>query len=271
MRKAIFMPAFAQLVTAVVLLGAGCAGDPEPRPSEGQRASELYQEAERALQIKNYQKAARYLKQLRSQYPFGRYADQAQLELAYAYYKDGRPESAISAAQRFIRMNPTHEHVDYAYYLKGLVNFDRDSTLFSRLQPRGEVYRDQGHTRQAFQDFAELVRKFPDSRYAEDARQRMVYLRNKLAAHEMYVARFYLERGVNVAAANRAKYVLEHYPQTPSTAEALAILSQCYEKMGMSELAQDARVVLTENHPDHPLINGEDGESGLLAKLWPFD
>ena len=178
-------------------------------------ANRFYSEAKQALNEGDYDTAITYFERLQARYPFGRYAQQAQLELIYAHYKDGEPDLAIAAADRFIKTHPRHPFVDYAHYLKGLTNYDRGIGLVERLLPNDPTKTDTSNSMQSFNDFAELVQKFPDSKYSQDARQRMLFLRNNLASYEVHVADFYMRRKAYVAAVNRAKYVVENYSRTP--------------------------------------------------------
>ena len=244
-------------ITIMLLSLTGCAKLGEWLPdqideTEGWSAQQLYTEAQTARREGNYQTAIGYLEQLQARYPFGRYAQQAQLELIYAYYSDNQPEAAIAAADRFIKANPRHPIVDYAYYMKGVVNFSRGNAVLERLLPTDPSKTDTESAMQAYNDFAELVQKFPDSRYADDARQRMVYLRNSLAAYEVNVADFYMRRKAYLAAANRAQYVVETYPRTPAVHDALTIMVRAYEKLGLEDLAADTRQVLELNYPEPP-------------------
>lgn len=195
----------------------------------------------------NYEKAVKTFETLQSRYPYGRYAQQAQLEIAYAYYKQKEPESAIAAADRFIKQYPNNPHVDYAYYLKGLVNFNEDLGLMGGVVKQDLSERDPNAAREAFATFKELVTRFPGSLYAPDSRLRMQYLINALARYEIHVANYYLRRGAYVAAANRAKDVLTDYPQTPATRDALRVMAQAYDALGMKELRDDAQRVLDIN------------------------
>ncbi len=239
----------------LLLLASGCSLLPEQIDvTKDWSASKLYSEAKAALDGGDYETAIKYYESLEARYPFGRYAQQAILEEAYAYYKYEEPDSAIAAADRFIKTYPQHPNVDYAYYLKGLANFNRNMGLVERYLPQDPAQRDPSSMRQSFNDFAELVKRFPNSKYTEDARQRMIYLRNNLAQYEVYVANHYVLRGAYVAAANRAKYVVEHYQQTPAVADALAILAESYTNMGIQELAADTLRVLELNYPNHPAL-----------------
>jgi outer membrane protein assembly factor BamD len=232
---------------------AGCALLPDKiDETKGWSAQRLYSEARESMTEGNYQTALEYLDKIQARYPFGRYAQQAQLDTIFVQYRDNEPDAAIAAADRFIKANPRHPYVDYAYYMKGLVNFNRANTLVERLAPTDRAKTDTNTARQSYNDFAELVRKFPDSKYAEDASQRMLFLHNSLAAYEVNVADYYLRRGAYVAAVNRAKYVLETYARTPASAQALGIMTQAYLKMGMPQLAADSLRVLERNYPESP-------------------
>ncbi|ROR34704.1 outer membrane protein assembly factor BamD [Inmirania thermothiophila] len=234
------------LLVAVLAL-AGCASLKSADPTRDWSAQRFYEEARSALDAGDYERAIELYEKLEARYPFGPYAQQAALEVAYAYYKFDEPDSAIAAADRFIRTYPRHPNVAYAYYIKGLANFNRGVGILDRYLGDAISERDPRTAREAFAAFAELVRRFPESRYAEDARRRMLYLRNALAAHEVQVAAFYLERKAYVAAAGRARYVIEHYPRSPAVGPALRILRDAYRGMGMEDLARDAERVLEAN------------------------
>ena len=234
---------------------AGCALLPDPiDPTQDWSAQRLHSEARSAMSDGNYRTAIEYLDKIQARYPFGRYAQQAQLDTIYVQYKDSEPDAAIAAADRFIRANPRHPYVDYAYYMKGLANFERSNTIVDRLAPVDRAKTDTSTARQSYNDFAELVQKFPNSPYAEDARQRMLFLHNSLAAYEVNVADYYLRRGAYVAAVNRAKFVLENYARTPATEDALGIMIQAYIKMGMPQLAAGSLRVLERNYPQSPAL-----------------
>lgn len=262
------MPGFRHLkliLFAGLLAGlSGCGLLPEKiDETKDWSVTKLYSEAKDELDSGNYKLAVEYLEKLQARYPFGRYAQQAQLDLIYAYYKDDEPDSAIAAADRFIKANPRNPYVDYAFYMRGLVNFSRGETVVNRLFPNDPAKTDTSVVRQSYNDFAELVRKFPKSPYAEDARQRMLYLHNSLATHEVNVADYYLRQGAYVAAINRAEYVLQNYARTPAVADALAIMVKAYSKLGMQQLAADSLRVLKLNFPESPdipeldaLVNG---------------
>jgi outer membrane protein assembly factor BamD len=217
----------------------------------------MYREAQRHLRNENFSLAVRTLQMLESRYPFGRYAEQAQLELIYAHYGAYSFAAATEAADRFIRLHPRHPNVDYAFYMKGLAAYDIEPGFFSRFIPSDDTKRDVSHIQIAFGEFAQLLARYPDSAYAPDARQRMIHMRNMLARHEVHVANYYFRRGAYLAALNRGKYVVEHMQQTPSVADGLAIMAQAYLLLGIDDLAEDAVDVLCENYPDHP--NLKDG------------
>lgn len=221
-------------------------------------ASKLYHTAKASLNEGDYAKAVKLYEKLEARYPYGAYAQQAQLEVAYAYYRDNEPVSAVAACERFIKLHPQHPNVDYAYYLKGLANFVEDQTFLAKFSDQDMSERDPKAAREAFESFKELANRFPASKYTEDAVARMKYLINALAAHEVHVGRYYYKRGAYVAAANRGKYVLEHYQQSPSLEEALVIMARSYGKLGMNDLKDDAMRVITKNFPDSPFLSGKD-------------
>ncbi len=230
---------------------SGCALLPDQiDETKDWSAQKLYSEASSELADSDWEGAIDLFEKLEARYPFGRFAQQALLESAYAYYKFGEADSAISAIDRFIKTYPRHPSLDYAYYLRGLVNFTRGDTFITKILPRDPAERDAGAARQAYFDFAELIKRFPNSRYAEDAGQRMVFLRNNLAQYEMHVADYYMRRGAYVAASNRAKQVVESYQGTPAVPVALETLVQAYRKLGLDDLAADAERVLKLNYPE---------------------
>lgn len=246
------MRRFMNVAVGLAILGlVGCAGLTED-PTKNWSAEKFYTEAKQKLTDGDYEGAIKLFESLEARYPYGRYADQAQLEIAYAYYKYDEPAQALAAADRFIRLHPTHPHVDYAYYLKGLVNFHGERGLVNwLLGSRDDLSdRDPKGALEAYNAFNELVQRFPNSRYAPDARHRMAYLIDAQARYETQVARFYYERSSYVAAANRAKYSLERYPRTPATEDALGILALSYRAMGLPELTNDTLRILRRNFPN---------------------
>jgi len=234
----------------------------------------LYDNAHASLQNADYAAATKAYQRLIARFPSGEYNEQAQLDLAYSQYKDNQPDDALSTVNRFIKTYPTHKHVDYAYYLRGLINFDRTSGVIERYISRegSQARRDQGYNLQAFDDFSELSRRFPDSAYTADARQRMIYLRNILAQYEINVAEFYLRNKAYVAAADRSQYVVEHYQEAPQTGDALAILTRSYLALDQKTLADQTRQVLALNYPNHPYLTDAKWPHApsTLRKMVPF-
>lgn len=260
------------LAVLLAVLTTGCAWlDKHADNTQGWDAAKLYAEASDELNSGGYATAVDYYSKLEARYPFGRYAMQAQLDVAYAHYKAEQPEEAIAAADRFIKLYPQNPFVDYAYYLKGIVNYNRSVGFLDRYIPTDPSQRDPGAAQDAFQDFAELVRRFPDSKYAADARQRMLFLRANLAKAELHVARYYMKRGAYLAAANRATYVVEHFQRTSAVPEALEIMIQAYTAIGEEKLAADARRVLTLNREAGRFETDQKPEPVTLGrKVWDY-
>ena len=246
-RKLLFLAA--ALTLAFV---AGCANNDEFDLAAS--IEEAYIDAQEAVESGNYRKAIGIFEALQARFPFSDFATQIQLELTYAYYMDNRTEQAIDAADTFIRENPTHPRIDYAIYIKGLAHFEREQGMLERLFRKDIHKRPPRDGELAFSLFGRLVDRYPASTYAADAQQRMVYLKNRLAAYENVVARFYLERDAYVAALNRAKTALEAYHGADSGQESLQIMIEAYEGLGMTELAEDARRVLEKNFSDDPVV-----------------
>lgn len=225
----------------------GCSGEPVD-PTEGMSAVEIYSQAKSYLDEESFTQAIEYYEILESRYPFGVYATQAQLDVAYAYYQYDEPESATAAADRFIKLHPRHPNVDYAYYLKGLINFGLDNSVMDKLYTRDLADYDQSIMQQSYEDFSVLVNRFPESIYAKDAVKRMVFLRNQMAHAEAKIARFYLTRKAWVAAANRAQNLLETYQGSSSVKTALQIMMVAYEQLQFEELVDDTRRILVHNY-----------------------
>jgi outer membrane protein assembly factor BamD len=234
----------------VIALGlGGCASITED-PTAKWTVEQFYTEAHTALEEKNYQQAIDNFNKLEARYPYGPYAEQAQLEIAYAHYKNDEPVAAVGAADRFIKQYPTHPNVDYAYYIRGLASYDPRQNFLEVFAPQDPTARDASAAREAFGYFKDLVTRFPNSKYAEDSVLRMNYLRNGLAGYEIHVADYYMRRKAWAAAASRGKYVVENYQRTPAVADALAIMVTAYRNMQMKDLADDAEKVLKLNYPD---------------------
>jgi outer membrane protein assembly factor BamD len=265
------------LVFALVVALPGCKtvgkwfGVEKADATETLGVEDLYAEAKTRLRNGDYSDAERYYTRLVARFPFGPYTEQAQLELAYAQLKNGKPEDATSTIDRFIRTYPRHPHIDYAYYLKGVINFNRDVTLFTRVLRMDVSNRDLGAPIQSINDFTEVMRRYPNSRYAVDARQRIVYLRNMLARHELNVGLYYWRRGAWVSAVNRSQSLIETYPQSEYQDDAVALMAASYEKLGQATLAADARRVLEQNSPGHPYLSGDwPKKPGIIRQLNPF-
>lgn len=224
--------------------------------AEDETAAKLYKDAHAALFTKqDFTTAIEKFELLEARYPFGRYAQQAQLELSYAYYKQNDTEQAINTVNRFIKLNPKHPSIDYAHYIKGLATFDSGKNLIHYVLPRDPSNNDPTSLHEAFEVFRFLVEEYPDSKYADDAKLRMIYLRNELAEYELKVAEFYMRRGAYVAAANRAKYIMENYQGAEIMPEAVYMLEQAYIQLGIDDLAEDTHRVYAQNFQ-----TGKDGK-----------
>ena len=264
------------LVLALALPGCKTVGgwfgkDGKEAKTETLPVETLYAEALENLHDGDYGDAQRYYGRLIARFPFGPYSEQSQLELAYVQYKLGKPEDATSSIDRFIRTYPRHPHIDYAYYLKAVINFDRNVSLLTRLARTDVSSRDLNGPLTSLNDFGEVISRYPNSIYAQDARQRMVYLRNQLARHERNVGLYYLRVGAYIAAANRGKYLIENYPQSQYQGDAVAIMAVAYTELGQKQLANDAVAVLKLNDPNHAYFSGDFPPSkGFFRKLNPF-
>ena len=240
-----------------------CAGADKDETAE-YSAKELYEEAQSSIDAAEFQTAVKHLESLEARYPFDPHAKQAQLEIAYAYYKFDELDQATSAIERFERLHPRDSHLDYVYYLKGLINFNRGQGLLDAWFPRDPSRHDPAVLEQAFNDFSTLVRRFPDSLYAGDAQQRMIYIRNQLAKKEILIAEFYVERKSWVSSAKRAKTVLQRFPRTIWTKRALEIMLLSYQKLDLPELAADTqRVIDFNDFSDIATTIDPDGNGGL--------
>jgi outer membrane protein assembly factor BamD len=247
---------------APVLLGAmvsvaGCSSsdNEEKAVLANMGAQQLYDRAKQSMEVGNFSAAAQTLSALDSRYPFGPLSHQVQLDLIYSYYKSGKNEETLATIDRFIRLNPNHSDVDYAYYMRGLTNMESDSNLFQELMNIDRTDRDPSKSRAAFEDFRRLIQQYPDSKYAADAKQRMVHIKDRLARYEIAIARFYMRRQAYVAAANRGRYVIEHFPNTTQVQQAREIMVSSYEQLGLDELRNNAMKTLKLNYPDSEFIS----------------
>lgn len=264
------------LLLIVVVAGTGCARvgkmfKKDKDSDEGQPVEAIYEKAHKSMTNGNWASAEVSFRRLVAQYPYGPYTEQALIETAYAQYKSGKHDDAISSIDRFIRTYPTHRNIAYLYYLRGLVNSSRDTVFLQRVWRLDVSRRDLATPMQAYNDFQIVVERYPNSRYAEDARKRMIALRDTFARHELDVSLYYLRRTAYVAAADRAKYLLETYPQSGYQYDAVAVLLKSYEGLDNQTLAADAKRVLQQNDPSHPALSGDwpDYPSNL-RKLNPF-
>ncbi len=251
------------ILLLVVSLAACSSFGKEADPTRDWSPRRLYNSAKSALDSAEFETAIEFYQKLESRFPFGQYAQQAQMEIVYAYYRFDEPASAIAAADRFIKLHPTHPNVDYVYYIKGLTSFNEGKGIVDRFIPRDDSSRDPGAARASFKVFARLVERFPNSRYAEDSSKRLLYLRNNLSRHEINVAEYYMRRGAYVAAVNRARYVVENYQQTPAMPDALVLMAKAYKLLKLDDLSADALRVLKLNYPEH---EGIAEVSGLVVK-----
>lgn len=290
MRQLLLTLCFCSLLTVAL---TGCGGtsnikeapyhnvplvDAQGNDLSGASAKHLYQAGHEHLTAGNLDQALRVYAEIQSRFPFSHYATQAALETVTAYYLKEEYAKTVAAADRFIKQHPRHPHVDYLYYLRGLANYHRNDPGWFGINPD---QRDLTYLRQAFDDFRLLIRNYPNSVYAKDAQMHMVEIRNRLADFELSVANYYLTRGAYVAAARRASYVISHYQRSTATPRALEIMQQAYIKLGVPELARDARAILQTSYPDYILHRRafylgpdadepQDDDGGVLAWLWPW-
>ncbi|TPW13066.1 MAG: outer membrane assembly lipoprotein YfiO [Halothiobacillaceae bacterium] len=249
------------LVVLLSLTLNACATLSDDDETKDWTARQLYEASKTALDTADYETALKYLETLESRYPFGRFAQQAQLDIIYAYYKFDEPESAIAAADRFIKFYPRHPKVDYAYYMRGLSSFNKGMGSLEYLVNLDPVARDPGAASESFQYFAALLSQFPQSIYARDAAQRMVYLNDNLAQHELMVANFYMERGAYVATVTRASQIVEKYQRTPAARAALDLLTEAYRRLDLHDLANDSdRVARLNSTPATTTPTAEKGQ-----------
>jgi len=248
------------LLAALLLLTLVACGGLNSSDDEtlGWSAQKLYGEAKDAMSSKDWPKAIKYLEKLEARYPYGRYAQQAQLEVAYCHWKDGERASAIAAIDRFIKLYPSHPNADYAWYLKGSINFNETLGMLWWLTTPDVSDRDPRGTREAFIAFKEVVTRFPDSKYAEDSAARMRYIVGSLASYEVHVARYYMRRGAYLAAANRAQYAIKTYQTAPAVEEAVFLLAKAYDALGMEALRDDAARVMRTNFPNSRYLSGKE-------------
>ena len=257
----------AALLLALAVSGCAWFGD-KADPKKEWTAEQFYKAAKEELDNRNWDASAKLYEQLESKFPYGRFAQQAQIESAYAYYKLGETAQAVAATEKFVKLHPNHPNVDYALYLKALANFKEDLGPFARFIKQDLADRDPKAARESFEGFKELVTRFPESRYAADSRERMAYLIEALARHELNVAKYYLARGAYLAAANRAQDAITRFPNSPVHREALDIMIEAYDRMGMAELRDDARKVLAKNFPADRMTREGQNRTKSWWKFW---
>ncbi len=250
----------------LLLLVSSCSSN-EEMPDERLVEKELYDQAQTRLKNGSFSTAILSLEALESRFPFGRYAEQAQAELIYAYYMNSQFEASQSAAERFINLHPRHSHTGYAFYMKGLAAFTDDSGLFSRYFQSDLAKREVVMAQTSFGELSEFISRYPESKYVPHAKQRMIYLRNLLAEHEIYVADFYMKRGAYLAAIGRAKYVIENLPNTPQTPFALSILVEAYEILEYEELRKTSLEILNANYPNFDFQENESVKERSWANI----
>jgi outer membrane protein assembly factor BamD len=246
-----------------VLAIAGCSSTED---FSGSGEEFLYDLGISSIVVSNWPRAIAIFQQLEAQFPFGQFAEQSQLELVYAYYRNSEPEAARAAADRFIRLYPDSESLDYAFYMKGMAYYSEDARILGRYLPTDPSKRDPGKARESFADFSQLLNLFPNSEYAPDSRARMVYLKNLLADYEVHVAEFYIERQAYLSSLNRARFVVENFQGAPAIPRALEIMAEMYLRMGLNDLADSTIEILVLNFPDSQQLT-EDGEFIVSSQI----
>jgi len=244
------------LLTALSLSLVGCSSSDDVKIDNvpNKSAQTLFSDARKALDDGLFQKAIQLLSAIDSRFPFGPISHQVQIDLIYAYYKSGNADQGIALAERFLKLNPTHPNVDYVYYMKALINLSTEENLFQDLVGIDRSDRDPTASRNAFNDFKKIITDYPESKYAADARKRMIDIKERLARYELSVARFYLKRDAWASAANRSRYIIEYYSPSEYIEEALEIMIECYDKLQLEDLKNNAKQVLAANFPNNRLV-----------------
>lgn len=259
---------FTAIAAGLLVAGCGMFSGKEVDETRGWSVQKLYAEARQELADRNWENAVKYYEKIESRYPFGRFAQQAQIEAAYAQWKNEDPASALATIDRFVKQNPNHPSVDYMYFLRGLINFNDDLGIMGFFSGQDMSERDSKAAAEAFAAFKDLATRFPNSKYTPDAIQRMNYLVNALASSEIHVARYYMKRKAYVAAANRAQYALKTYPSAPANEEGLVLMVQAYDALGMTTLRNDAERVLMKNFPDSVYLKGGPNKGVPWWQIW---
>lgn len=255
---------------ALLFLLAGCGSTPSQYDeTAGWSAQKIYTEAREEMRASSWERAIKLLETLEAKFPFGRFAQQAQIDTAYAYWKSNNAASALAAADRFMKLYPNHPNGDYVLYLKGLINFNEDLGLLGKISKQDPTERDNRAARDSFDAFKILLARYPESKYADDSRLRLRYLVYALAQYEVHVARYYVRRGALLAAANRAQFAISTYPDTPAQEEALFIMFRAYDLMGLTDLRDDAKRILDKNFPNSVIVkNNGPVSNDPWWKLW---
>lgn len=261
------IPLFTSVLFAIGLSACGLMPE-QIDETKNWSANKLYSEARDELASGNSDKSIQLFEKLESRYPFGTYAQQAQMEIAYAYYRQGDQAQALAAVERFLKLHPNHPSADYIYYLRGLINFNDRRDFLSFLYAQDPTERDPKATREAFDAFKQLVEKFPLSKYTPDGIVRMKYLVNAMAQYEVHVANYYFRRGAYLAAANRAQSAVSDYRDAPAIEEALAIMEKSYDRLGLTDLRDDTQRVIKKNYPNSTLLTGGRQKDGAWWKFW---
>lgn len=238
------------LTSLLVIFLTGC-GDKKTDIYKDMSAEQIYKRGKEAALNKNYSQAVKDFDALEAHYPYGEYTDKGQLALIHAYANSDDNASALATADRFIRVHPRHPNVDFAYYMKGVINFNDNFSFVFRILPLDRSKRASTYAQQSFDDFKILLEKYPNSKYGPDARKRMILMREQLADHELHIAKYYVSQGADLAAANRAGYVLNQFPQTKAAPKALLIMHKSYAAIGMKKESQEAMEMLQLNFPDY--------------------
>jgi outer membrane protein assembly factor BamD len=259
---------FATVILALWLSGCSILQTETVDETRTWSASKLYAEARDELSSGNYEKAVKHFEKLEARYPFGTYAQQAQMEIAYVHYRQGDAALALAAVERFIKLHPNHPNVDYMYYLRGLINFNDRTSIFDFLSRQDPSERDPKAARDAFDAFKQLVERFPNSIYAKDASARLNYLVNAMAQYDVHVASYYYRRGAYEAAANRAQAAVRDYRDAPAIEEALFIMVRSYDALGLPELRDDADRVFKKNFPNSDFLRGGRKKNEPWWKIW---
>lgn len=265
-------------IYSIIILGLftllNACSEPKTDRYQNWSAPAIYVQAEKNLMNHSYERAIDGYQSLEAQYPFGDYTEQAQLSLIYANYEANELPAALTAADRFIRLHPRHPHVDYAYYMRGIIKSAEGISTTSRVLPIDLTLRDPSNWQAAYTYFMEMLNRYPNSYYAPDARQRLIALRNNLAQYEINVAEYYMARKAYLAACARAQIVIKDFPQTPQRLDALAIMVEAYEGLGLYDLADKSYAVLKLNDPERAALfeMEEDEEEGSnpFYLFWPF-